>query len=204
MLPIKYTIMIALVAVTTLPGCTRVSRHVVPFEPVTEILHWSESKRFEKSSKPMRNSTSPKKTSHVAYLVKLTGQKCTPKKWTELTVKSLRTRRATRGAESIDDATYEVNDTLLRTGDIVHFARRLRGPSHGIIAERIAQHTFTGYTLVRGRITEIHINRKFGHLRRRNGHVINSFLRTIQPTDKAAGYLAGEMVIGVSRPETGF
>jgi hypothetical protein len=137
-------------------------------------------------------------------LAKLQGQACTAKKWTELTVKALRTRAATRTAESLEQATYAVEPQPLRKGDIIRFVSRARAPTHGVIEAHIGQSTYTAYTLVENRITKIKVNPRFATQRRRNGQIINSFVRTIRQRDRQGGYLAGEMIIGVVRPETGF
>ena len=204
MLDIKYTIMIASVALAITSGCTRVSQHVLPFDSASEFLNWEDSALFLKAVHSPAKRHRHLDSSHIAYLAKLQGQACTAKKWTELTLKALRTRSATRSIENLGEATYAVDATLLRKGDIISFASRPRAPAHAVIAEHLGQHTYTAYTLVNKRITKIKVNPKFASQRRRQGRIINSFIRTIKPKDSKGGYLAGEMVIGAARPETGF
>lgn len=194
--------MIALLVGASTPGCTKVTRHVAPFEPSTELLHRGETELFVKSRSLNVRSSRHRDASHVRYLAKLDGQKCSAKKWTELTVKSLRARTSTKAIDSISEATYEVHDPNLLPGDIIRFASRARSPSHGVIIKHLGDHTYTAYTVIKGRIAKIKVNQKYGRTRRRRGQVINTFLRVIKQGDRLNGYLAGELIVGVQRPET--
>jgi hypothetical protein len=202
MLSVKYTIMIALLVGVTAPACTKVTRHLVPFEPSTEILHRGQTELFAKSSKLSDRSRSGVDDAHIQYLSKLVGRSCSDNKWNELTVKSLRKRLVTNDAQSIDAATYAVHDSKMRAGDIIYFAPRSRSTTHGVVVKHLGEQTYSAYALIRGRISKIRVNARYGSMRRRRGQVINSFLRVIKQDDRQHGYLAGALVVGVQRPET--
>ena len=195
--------MIALLVGATAPACTKVTRHSVPFEPSIEMLHRGQTELFVKSTEASARSQHRSDDAHIQYLAKLIGQNCSDKKWKELTLKSLRKRRATRHTDSIDAATFEVHHSGMRAGDIIYFANRPRSTPHGVVVKHLGDQTYLAYALMHGHIAQIKVNTRYGSTRRRRGKVINSFLRKIRRNDRTNGYLAGELVVGVQRPETG-
>ena len=202
MLPAKYTIMIGLLVGATAPACTKVTRHSAPFEPSTEMLHRERTALFVQPTKVKARSPNQTDNAHIQYLAKLTGQNCSDKKWTELTIKALRMRASTNNAESIDGATYSVDASKIQAGDIIYFAPRPRSPKHGVVVKKLNGYTHLAVALIRGQISTIRVNTRYGDRRRRNGQVINSFLRVIKRNDQSQGYLAGALVIGAQRPDT--
>ena len=195
-----YTLFPALSALVFAFGCQTVDTYIAPFETSAEVLNVSSSPPFLVENTRTANQLPGKNTTHVDYLNALLGQACTPEKWTELIIKSLRQRSKSKHATSLDTSIYAIDFDDLQRGDIVYFRRRKRVPTYGVIAREIKGGTFLGVSLIRGKIREFRMNVNHRNQRRRRGKIVNSFMRTIDERDRTHGYLAGELALKFARP----
>ena len=164
------------------------------------MLNTSNSQLFAPNQRTAKSRRLRYNTAHVDYLNKLAGQACTAKKWRELLLKSLRLRPSTADSNSLDEAVYSIEPDELSRGDVVYFRARPRGPSYGVIAQKLKGGTFLGVSLIGGKIREFRLNIRRRHSRRQRGRIINSFVRTVKVGDSSPGYLAGELAHRFARP----
>ena len=135
------------------------------------------------------------------YFDPLIGQSCSDSKWNDLTIKAMRTISPELENVSIRAETASVPIRETEVGDIVFFHRAHSIPQHAVIVQKAKGSGFVGVTIVRGKIRKIVVDPSRPYTRRRHGKVSNSFLRIKRPTDKGNGYLAGELIREVRRPD---
>ena len=181
-------------------ACGFHKEQIVNYPPSAPQLVWHETSPLASPVVRKQEATTSSPTKFLRYFKALIGQNCSMAKWTELTIKAMRRSAVQTDVPTIESATSSIDIADIKRGDLLFFHSVKGVPSYAIISKSHRSKGLEGITVTRGKIRYIRIDPARPHTRRRNGRIINSFLRIAAANDRTGGYLAGELIREVRRP----
>ena len=174
-------------------GCSLRPTPVLPYANDITIFRHTETANSQTQQRRFKQ-TKERRQQIARELKKLIGRDCDSTKWRHILMKKLNSQKEPIRKKSLKSMTDSVDLGGLKTADLIYFDRLPRAPLVAVVLMIEKQGLIKAIAPVNGRIRLLRLSPQMPHIRRKDGRIYNSFIRSKTETDKDRRYLGGSLI----------
>ena len=174
-------------------GCSLRPATLLPYANENQIFQRTET-AFSRAQQRRFRQNKAERDLVIRELKTLAGRECNLLKWKTLLVQKLNKYRQSPPQKQIETMTRTVDVASVETADFIHFEGLPRAPNIGVVIKTDSEGRIKAIAPIHGRIQYFWLSPAKPTIRRKNGRIYNSFIRSKKKSDKDVRYLAGSLV----------